>query len=302
MSTSCSAFNWSPSTVDSLEPTLIVSIIAVIIHGMFWIQFALCSSLRQLNMMWLYVYLMSDFLLIARFFILYGIRMGSPCLYPTSRNILCYFEASSKIYLNNIQSYLLLVFNICRYQQIVFNRNIFIEKPRVIIFIHFLIYILPGVNVVVQFLTNLAEIWRRRGGSCDIIYGSLIVQIFNLFVIYIIPIFLNIIILGLGIRHVSSIEGVFSEQIILLRRKRQQIILLQTIAFYSIWLILWSPDILAFQFTNVNSDPAIFTSLLSNIEIALDPVLVSIIDVRFLTTWRTLWKKIKRHRQIGIAT
>jgi hypothetical protein len=108
--------------------------------------------------------------------------------------------------------------------------------------------------------------------------------------------------IGLGIRHVSSIKGVFSEQIILLRRKRQRILVLQTLAFYSIWLILWSPDVLSFQFTNVNSDPGVVTTFLSYIEIALDPFIICIIDVRFLTTWRTLWKKIKRHRQIGIAS
>jgi ABC-type bacteriocin/lantibiotic exporter with double-glycine peptidase domain len=167
---------------------------------------------------------------------------------------------------------------------------------------HFLIYILPALNVIIQFLTNWAQIWRKRGDSCDILYVSLIVQIINLFLIYIIPVVLNIIILGLGIRHVSSIQGVFSQQIIDLRRKRQRILLLQTLGFYSIWLILWSPDILAAQFTNVNSDPATFTSLLSYIEIAWDPAIMAIIDVRFLTSWRTLWNKIKRHRQIGIVS
>ncbi len=253
-------------------------------------------------MMWLYVYLITDFLLIARFFILYGIRLASICLFPTVRDILCYFEASLKAYINTMQSYLLLAFNICRYKQIVSNRNIYIEKPRLIVLIHFLIYILPALNIIVQFLTNLAQIWRRRGGSCDIQYVSIIVQIYNLFVIYIIPVVLNIVVLSLGIRNFSSIQGVFSQQIIYLRRKRQRILLLQTLTFYSIWLLLWSPDILSFQFTNANSDPAIVTLLLSYIEIAIDPVIMAIIDIRFLITWQTLWKKLKRHRQIGIGS
>src|SRR5256885_14376453 len=115
MSRVCSVFNWSSDILDSLEPTLIVSIIAIIIHSLFWIQFVICSSLRQRNMMWLYVYLITDFLLIARFFILYSIRRTSICLFTTSRDVLCYFEASSKYYINIVQSYLLLAFNICRY-------------------------------------------------------------------------------------------------------------------------------------------------------------------------------------------
>ncbi|CAF0847951.1 unnamed protein product [Rotaria sordida] len=181
---------------------------------------------------------------------------------------------------------------------IVFNRNIYTEKPYLIILIHFLIYILPALNLIVQFLTDWSRIQRGIDESCDIIYLSLPVQIFNLFFIYIIPLVINIIILGLGIRHVSSIQGVISGQIILHRRRRQRILLLKAIAFYSIWLILWSPDTLACQFVDVNSDPGVFTVLLSYIQIALDPFLIAIIDIRFLTKWRTLWKKIKRNRRI----
>jgi hypothetical protein len=301
MATVCVPFTWSPSAVNSLQPILIVSSIAIVIHGIFWIQIILSSSLRQRNMMWLYVYLITDFLLISRFFILYSIRLAAMCLYPTSQNILCYFEASSKFYVDTVQSYLLLAFNVGRYMQIVYNQNIYTEKPRLIVLIHLLIYIIPALNVVVQFLTDWARLWRRRTGSCDILYNSLTIQLFNLFFTYIIPIVLGIIILGLGIRHVSSIRGVVSEQIILLRRKRQRTLLLQTIAFYTIWLILWSPDLLASQFVNVNSDPALFTSLLNCIEMALDPAFVAVLDIRFLKSWRTIWKRLKRHRQIGIA-
>lgn len=299
MSAGCAIFSWSPSTLDSLGPTLYVSSIAVAIHTLFWIQFLVFPSLRQRNMMWLYIYLITDFLLISRFFILYGIRLAIACLFPTPRNVLCYFEAASKFYINTVQTYLLLAFNVCRYKQIVSNRNIYLERPRLIVLAHVLIYILPVVNIIVQFLTNLSQIRRRRGGSCDIIYSSTIVQIFNLFVIYIIPVFLNIIILGLGIRYVSSVKGVVSTQIIRIRRKRQRVLVLQTLVFYSIWCLLWSPDVLSFQFINVNSDPAIVTSLLSYMEIALDPALIAIVDIRFLTTWRTLYNKMKRHRQIG---
>ncbi|UJR37840.1 hypothetical protein I4U23_030530 [Adineta vaga] len=300
--TTCTLFSWSPTALDALTPIIITKSIAVVTHTLFWIQFLVCSSLRQRNMMWLYVYLITDFLLILRFFILYGIRLSSVCLYPIGRDILCYFEASSKFYLNTVQSYLLLAFNGCRYLHVVSNRNIYREKPRLVIVIHIIIYFLPAINIIVPFLTKWSSIWRRRGGSCDIVYSSLIVQIFNLCVVYIIPIVLNIFILGFGIRHVSSIRNVRNEQIILLRRKRQRILLFQTIAFYSVWLLLWSPDILTFQFLNANSDPAVFTTLLSVIEIALDPAMLGIIDVRFLTTWRKLWNKIKRRRQIGVVS
>ncbi|CAF4355916.1 unnamed protein product, partial [Adineta steineri] len=206
MASLCTIFSWSPSTLDSLGPTLIVASIAVGTHSLFWIQFIVCSTLRQRNMMWLYAYLVTDGLLIARFFIFYAIRLVSICLYPTARDVLCYFEASTKFYINTVQTYLLLAFNICRSLQLVSNKNIYTKRPRLIIFIHFLIYILPAINVIVQFVAQLSQIYRRRGGSCDIVYVSTIVEVFNLFVIYIIPIFSTIFILGLGIRYVSSVR------------------------------------------------------------------------------------------------
>lgn len=299
---SCLAFNWSPAIRHSVEPVLGVSVIGIIIHSIFWIQCIVCSSVRHRNMMWLYAYLICDMFLILRFIILYNTRQGSVCSSSIAQDILGYFEASSKPYINTIQSYLLLAFNICRYFQIVSNRNLYVKKPHLIVLVHLLIYVLPAVNLIVQFLANLTFITCIPGGSCDILYTSVIVQIFNLFLMYCIPVVLNIIILALAIRHVTSIQGILSQQIILIRRKRQRILLLQTLAFYSVWIILWSPDILAFQFTDINSNEALITTLLSYIEMALDPILIAIIDIRFLTVWRTLWKKMKRHRQIGIAT
>jgi hypothetical protein len=279
MSSVCSIFGWSPSTVDSLEPTRITTFIGIAIHGVFWIEFIIYPPLRQRNMLWLFIYLITDVLLLIRFFILYSIHLAELCLFTTARDILCYFEASSKFYINTVQSYLMLAFNLCRYAQIVSNRNIYLEKPCWIVAAHIVIFLVPAGTVIVQFLTNLAFIWRRSGGSCDIQYVSLTVQIFNVFIVYIIPVCLNLILIILDIRHVSSVQGVASQQIIQLRRKRQHMLLIQTVMFYSIWLILWSPDIIAFQFININSNPALFTSLLSYVCTAVDPIIVAILDI-----------------------
>ena len=95
----------------------------------------------------------------------------------------------------------------------------------------------------------------------------------------------------------SSIKGIRSQQIINLRRKYQRILLLQTIIFYSIWLILWSPYVLAFQFINVNTTPGIYTSLINYLEITIDPVVVAALDIRFLKVWQTIWRRIRGRRQ-----
>ncbi|UJR08411.1 hypothetical protein I4U23_012681 [Adineta vaga] len=294
---SCIPLIWSPSTADALDSTWIVCVIAIIIHTLFWIQILIFPTLKQRSMIWLYDYLISDLFLLIRFFILYGIRREQLCLDPTFRTFVCYFEATSKFYMNVVQAYLLLALNISRYAQIVHNRNVYVENSRLLILTHVLILILPIVNVVVQFLANWTLLWRRTGAACDVQYISFTVQVFNLFLIYIIPVTSNLFILTLCIRHVSSTRGVTSEQIISLRRKHQRTLLYPTLVFYSIWLTLWSPNVLAFQFINVNSDSGIYTSLLNYVEIAIDPAIVAVIDVRFLKTWQTLWRKIRRKRQ-----
>ncbi|CAF2964201.1 unnamed protein product [Rotaria sp. Silwood2] len=297
----CTTLTWSSITADELSPTIVVCSIAVVIHIIFWIQLIPFSSLRKKNLIWLYSYLITDFFLLTRFFIMYSMRHWRVCLYPTLRMILCYWEASSKFYTNTVQSYILLALNVCRCAQIIFNRNVFVQNPRLIILTHLLIYILPALNVIIQFLGAWTQLWRKAGEACDIQYVSLSVQIFNLFFVYIIPVTLSLIIIGICIRHVSSIRGIRSQQIINLRRKYKRTLLTQTIIFYSIWLALWSPNLLAFQFINVNTQPGIYTSLLNYIEIAMDPILVATIDVRFFHSWRIVWRKIKARRQRTVA-
>ncbi|CAF1139454.1 unnamed protein product [Rotaria sp. Silwood1] len=297
----CTSLNWSSKSVYNLSPIIVVCSIAVAIHTIFWIQVISFSSLRQRNMMWLYAYLITDFILLTRFFIFYCMRRWDVCLYPTLQVILCYFEATLKFYINIVQSYILLALNICRGAQIIFNRNVFIKNPRLIILTHFLIYILPALNITIQIFGNWTILLHTAGESCDIIYSSLTVEIFNLFIIYLIPVALNLTVIAFCIRHVSSIKGIHSQQIINLRRKHKKSLLIRTIIFYSIWLVLWSPNVLAFQFINVNTEPGIYISLLNYIEIKTDPIFITVLDVRLFQSWKIIWRKIKRCRRRAVA-
>ncbi|CAF4027037.1 unnamed protein product [Rotaria sp. Silwood1] len=297
----CTSLSWSSTATFNLTPIIVICSIAIFIHTVFWIQVILFSSLRQRNMMWLYAYLITDFFILARFFIFYVMHHWDACLYPTFRLILCYVEATSRFYVNIVQSYLLLALNTCRGAQIIYNRNVFIKNPRLIILSHFLIYLLPAIIITIQILCNWTILLHKAGESCDIIYNSLIVEIFNLFIIYIIPISLNLIIIALCIHHVSTIRDIHSEQIINFRRKHKKTFLIQTIIFYSIWLLLWSPNVLVFQFINVNSKLGIYTSLINYIEIVTNPFFIAVLDVRIFQSWKIIWRKIKERRQRAIA-
>ncbi|CAF5127012.1 unnamed protein product, partial [Rotaria sp. Silwood1] len=112
---------------------------------------------------------------------------------------------------------------------------------------------------------------------------------------------LNLTVIAFCIRHVSSIKGIHSQQIINLRRKHKKSLLIRTIIFYSIWLVLWSPNVLAFQFINVNTEPGIYISLLNYIEIKTDPIFITVLDVRLFQSWKIIWRKIKRCRRRAVA-
>lgn len=293
----CVVINWSADTSDARGATLIICSIAIVFHIVFWIQIFLYRSVRQRGMIWLYIYLLTDFFLLFRFFLFYSQRIRNTCVPRTARTYLCYFEAISKIYTNVIQSYILLGLNICRYVQIVYNRNVYIKDIRLIIIANIIIYLFPMINIVFQFLVNWTQLWRKVGGLCDIKYLSIYVQIYNLIIVYFIPVSLNVLFLILCIRYIMSGGNIQNQQIRNNRRKFHRMILNQSIMFYTIWIILWSPFVLSYQFINTNSVGGIITSTLNYIQVAIDPAILTVIDKRFLKAWKNTFKKFLRKRQ-----
>jgi hypothetical protein len=85
------------------------------------------------------------------------------------------------------------------------------------------------------------------------------------------------------------------------RRRFHRTLLIQSISFYSIWSILWSSFVLTFQFISVNTTPGIATSLFNYVQVAIDPAIVAVIDVRFIKAWKATWRKMRNHRQRQIV-
>ena len=296
-SASCRVLSWSTDTMMGRIPTLVICIVAAPIHVIFWIHLLFYPSVRQKGIVWLYIYLLSDLFLIFRYLLFYGQRANNVCVPITPRLYLCYFEAASKIYTNTLQSYILLGLNICRYIQIVHNHNVYVKHTGLLILSQIAIFILPAVNIAFQFVTNWTVLWRKSGSLCDITYNSTYVQIYNLIIVYIIPVSLNILFLSLCIRFIKSTGHIQHQQIRNNRRKFHRTILTQSLIFYIIWIILWSPFVISFQFINANSLPGMFISLLNYIQVAIDPIIVAVIDVRFLKAWKNTYNKIFKRTQ-----
>lgn len=89
----------------------------------------------------------------------------------------------------------------------------------------------------------------------------------EIFISFILPVILNLIYLLKSHKYIRSINQIQNEQILLTRKKQNKKLLIQSIIFYSIWFILWSPNQIFSPFVNITSTTGTVTSLLNYIEI-----------------------------------
>ncbi|CAF1012165.1 unnamed protein product [Adineta ricciae] len=281
--------HWTQEMIDSQRPIFYICIVATITHSIFWFQFMLYPSVRQKSMQWLYAYLGTDILLLIRFFVGFIVHTISTDCIPTKlwSLFVCYFEAIVDNYLNMLEVYILLALNICRYVQIVHNRNVYISHVKLLVCSHLIIYIFPLVVFIIQLLINWAQLRQYIGASCDIEFTNIYVQIINVIIGFLLPILLNLIIVYLNMRHIHFTSRLGSAQHhVTAREKYNRSLVIQFLVFYTIWLMFWSPNIIVYQFTSGKSSITVIASLLNYIEIALDPVIIGALDVRFQHIWR----------------
>jgi len=301
---------WSQQTIDSQRPALYVCIVASIAHSIFWSQLIFCLAIRKRSMQWLYAYLTTDILLLFRFFFTFIVRTTlKEC---TSNSIwssfLSYFEGILDDYLNTLEAYILLALNICRYIQIAYNRNVYTTYVRSIICAHLAIYLLPLISFIIQLSVGWAKFVYIPGGSYDVSYTNRYVQVINIIWGFALPIILNIFILYLNMHRIHLISQLSQGQHhVSAREKYHRSLVIQFLVFYTVWLSLWSPSLITYQFTDGINHATVITSLLNYIEITLDPIIIAALDVRFQKVWRNLWIHLRRRlwgnrmNQVGIS-
>ncbi|UJR30579.1 hypothetical protein I4U23_018106 [Adineta vaga] len=292
--TTCLIMIWSDQAANALKLPFYICVIAASIHLLFWLNMIAYPTVRQRSMQWLYAYLGTDLFLLLRFFFLYVYRWWPLCIPNIVRIIICYCEAILDTYLNLLQSFILLALNICRYIQIVRNHDVYVYKQHMMIVIHFLVYILPLLYYIVSILCHWFILYRPYGDACDVDLASIAVQISFLTFSYLIPVSLTLIFLLLSLKFVRNTNGIQTEQIIIARLKYHRRLVIQSSVFYSLWLTLWSPYLLVFSFYRRNTIASNITQILSYISIALDPIVIAALDVRFLRAWHTSWNHLMR--------
>ena len=188
----------------------------------------------------------------------------------------------------------MLALNICRYIQIVHNRDVYTIYVRSLIAAHLAIYLTPWIGFLIQLLVRWAQFRDFIGGSCDIAYTNIYIKIFNLLCGIVLPILLNIIVIYFNVRHVHLTSRLHRAQHrVSAREKYHRSLVIQFLIFYTVWLLLWSPNLIVYQFTSGVSKATQIASLLNFIEIALDPIIIAALDVRFQKLWRNLWTRLQ---------
>ena len=293
--TDCRAIAWSPQAIKIVTPLFYLCTLAILTHLFFWIQFVAYPSVRQRSMQWLYAYLVTDVLLLLRFFLSYVYRRWPLCLAPSLHLVFCYCEAIFDNYLNLLQSYILLALNICRYLQIVHNHNVYALHGRVMVLVHVLIYSLPLGGHLLLIGCGWSELQSPPGDACDLLPVSLAIRLLFLLSSYLIPVSLALIFLLLSLGYIRNTEGIQSREIVDSRLKYHRQLVMQSCVFYSLWLVLWSPHLLVFPFFYKNSRVGMVAQVLNYLSITVDPVVIATLDVRFLQAWKWWGDHFDRH-------
>lgn len=302
--TDCLTIAWSSQAIRVVTPLFYLCTLATLTHLFFWLQFIAYPAVRQRSMQWLYAYLTTDVLLLARFFLSYVYRRWPLCLSALPRLVLCYGEAIFDNYLNLLQSYILLALNVCRYMQIVHNLNVYALHGRAMVLVHVLIYSLPLAGHLLLIRCGWSELQSPTGDACDLLPVSLAIRLVFLLFSYVIPVTSALVFLLLSLNHVRNTEGIQSRVIVDARLKYHRQLVIQSCVFYSLWLLLWSPHLLVFPFYYKNSRVGVVAQVMNYLSITVDPVVIAALDVRFMYALR--WsgdhfdRQIRRGRSVRV--
>ena len=289
------SLRWSQADIDSQRAFLGICIAAAIAHSIFWLPFTCCSLVRQRSLQWIYAYLITDILLLFRYFFTLIVHTTSTeCTpNPTWALFVCYFETVVDNYLNLIEVYILLALNVCRFMQIAYNRNVYTKNVRLLVATHLAIYVFSLIWFLIQFTLGWAQLDLYVQGGCDVRFTNTYAQALNIFLLFALPMALNIVVIYASVRHVRMTAGLRRLQHHVTARERyHRSLVIQFLVFYTVWISLWSPNVIVFQLSSGTNDAITVSRLLNYIEIMLDPIIVGALDVRFWNAWRQIYRKL----------
>ncbi|CAF1045761.1 unnamed protein product [Adineta steineri] len=276
---------WNQITLSRNELFLIIVLIGIFLHSLLWFQLLIYKIRIDLTFFFSLTYLLTDFMIMLAFIIQYIIRTN---FQRSTHGFVCYFEAYFIVYIDIIETICLTFISICRYYEIVLNKNIYINYRKLILFISIILAILIIINMFIQNYFSWSIVLDEIGSSCSINNKNIYVIIFNEIIFFFIPIilcfYLNIqCLIYLKKRNCSKMNN------------NNYKLINRFLIFYIIWLILWGPFVFIEQFYTkfITNQIEFIVILLTTLDNTIDAILVSHLDQRFKIVWKKTYSLIK---------
>jgi hypothetical protein len=216
MSHVCYNLTWVPKFYPMGRTYFSLAVPAFLFHVLFWTQVATHRSLRQLSMLWVYHYLLTDMFLLLQVFSEYILRTSLPyCISHTILILFCNVEAYTTAWVTVLEAYMLVCLNITRYYQIVKNCNIAARYPYALALFSILLYPCGIIVFLVQvkLLKTVTIHVHQTSSNCHLLYSGTKTQIGSLITILIIPIALNCYFMTLTTIHVRRSQQAARAQV-----------------------------------------------------------------------------------------
>ncbi len=199
-------------------------------------------------------------------------------------------------YFNLLEPYFLVLLNICRYWQIVQNKNVYRIYRRKVILISIIVSVVILLNLIIQDIFGWCILTEEVGASCSLSYTNNIVRIWNLTVVLTLPILISFYMLTRALYFLKKSHA----QQTMVRRNHHRRLIIHSLIFYSIWLSLWSPLMIVnfLDIDNINESIAFAVLVANTLETLIDPVISIFLDKRFAQAWKKTGVWIERKLDI----
>ena len=287
---------WNSLNQSQNNVIFVIYVMAAVLHCLLWLQLFIHKTKFDLTFLFSLGYMSTDTFLFSFYFIQYSIRIRS---WIPVTPLSCYFEAYSMLYFNLIESYCLTALSISRYGQIVRNQNIFIVHRRKVIISSVIVLCLILINFIIQGIFGWCVVIEDIGSSCTLSYTNIIVRVWNITIILISPILIN---LFMVMKALYYLQNTNAHQMFI-RRNHHRRLMIHSSIFYFIWLSLWSPSMFFtyLDTENINESIQFIASIGNTLETLVDPFIFILLDKRFGQAYKKsfIWIKHRFHFHVN---
>jgi hypothetical protein len=147
--------------------------------------------------------------------------------------------------------------------------------------------LVPLIIFILEHLFTSTRLIDTVGLSCDVDFSPWFVRLINIFLLTVLPTFINVPVVFMIIQHVR-----FSQNTVRSVRRIHRRLITQSIMLYTFWLLCFIPEII-FMFPIVTADTQSWVGNILNIlGVLTDALVITLFDRRFIDAWKKSIHKI----------